>query len=84
MANDFPQRLSDDGGLCDIIIANLPAFRRLSADAGTLIEVLLTRGRPIFGYLNSAASSLRKVAGFVGMRNALELAGSITRAGDIR
>jgi nucleoside 2-deoxyribosyltransferase len=43
---------------CDIIIANLTPFRGPSADAGTLIEVgwFLGRGRPIFGYSNSAAS----------------------------
>jgi nucleoside 2-deoxyribosyltransferase len=43
---------------CDIIIANLTPFRGPSADAGTLIEVgwFLGRGKPIFGYSNSAAS----------------------------
>ena len=43
---------------CDIIIANLTPFRGPSADAGTLIEIgwFLGRGRPIFGYSNSAAS----------------------------
>lgn len=43
---------------CDIIIANLTPFRGPSADAGTLVEVgwFLGRGRPIFGYSNSAAS----------------------------
>jgi nucleoside 2-deoxyribosyltransferase len=43
---------------CDIIIANLTPFRGPSADAGTLIEVgwFLGRGRPIFGYSNSAAN----------------------------
>jgi nucleoside 2-deoxyribosyltransferase len=41
---------------CDIIIANLTPFRGASADSGTLIEVgwFLGRGRPIFGYSNSA------------------------------
>jgi nucleoside 2-deoxyribosyltransferase len=41
---------------CDIIIANLTPFRGPSADAGTLIEVgwFLGRGRPIFGYSNTA------------------------------
>jgi nucleoside 2-deoxyribosyltransferase len=41
---------------CDIIIANLTPFRGPSADSGTLIEVgwFLGRGRPIFGYSNSA------------------------------
>jgi nucleoside 2-deoxyribosyltransferase len=43
---------------CDIIIANLTPYSGPSADAGTLIEVgwFLGRGRPIFGYSNSAAS----------------------------
>jgi nucleoside 2-deoxyribosyltransferase len=43
---------------CDIIIANLTPFRGPSADAGTLIEVgwFLGRGKPIFGYSNSAAN----------------------------
>jgi nucleoside 2-deoxyribosyltransferase len=43
---------------CDLIIANLTPFRGPSADAGTLIEVgwFLGRGKPIFGYSNSAAS----------------------------
>jgi nucleoside 2-deoxyribosyltransferase len=42
---------------CDIIIANLTPFRGASADSGTLVEVgwFLGRGRPIFGYSNSAA-----------------------------
>jgi nucleoside 2-deoxyribosyltransferase len=41
---------------CDLIIANLTPFRGASADAGTLIEVgwFLGRGRPVFGYSNSA------------------------------
>jgi nucleoside 2-deoxyribosyltransferase len=41
---------------CDIIIANLTPFRGPSADAGTLIEVgwFHGRGRPVFGYSNSA------------------------------
>ncbi len=43
---------------CDIIIANLTPFRGVSADGGTLIEVgwFLGRGRPVFGYSNSAAA----------------------------
>jgi nucleoside 2-deoxyribosyltransferase len=42
---------------CDIIIANLTPFRGASADSGTLVELgwFLGRGRPIFGYSNSAA-----------------------------
>jgi len=41
---------------CDAIIANLTPFRGASADSGTLIEVgwFLGRGRPVFGYSNSA------------------------------
>jgi nucleoside 2-deoxyribosyltransferase len=41
---------------CHIIIANLSPFRGPSADSGTLIEVgwFLGRGKPIFGYSNSA------------------------------
>lgn len=42
---------------CDIVIANLTPFRGASADSGTLIEVgwFLGRGKPVFGYSNSAA-----------------------------
>jgi len=41
----------------DLVIANLTPFRGASADAGTLIEVgwFLGRGRPVFGYSNTAA-----------------------------
>ncbi len=41
---------------CDVIIANLTPFRGASADSGTLIEVgwFLGRGRPVFGYSNTA------------------------------
>ncbi len=40
----------------DAVIANLTPFRGPSADAGTLIEVgwFLGRGKPVFGYSNSA------------------------------
>lgn len=40
----------------DLVIANLTPFRGASADAGTLIEVgwFLGRGRPVFGYSNTA------------------------------
>ncbi len=43
---------------CDIIIANLTPFRGTSADAGTLVEVgwFFGRGKPVFGYSNSAVS----------------------------
>lgn len=42
----------------DLVIANLTPFRGASADAGTLIEVgwFLGRGKPVFGYSNSATS----------------------------
>ena len=41
---------------CDVVIANLTPFRGASADSGTLVEVgwFLGRGRPVFGYSNSA------------------------------
>jgi nucleoside 2-deoxyribosyltransferase len=41
---------------CQLIIANLTPFRGASADAGTLVELgwFLGRGRPVFGYSNSA------------------------------
>ncbi|RKK05535.1 nucleoside 2-deoxyribosyltransferase [Pseudoroseomonas wenyumeiae] len=43
---------------CDIVIANLTPFRGISADSGTLVEIgwFLGRGKPVFGYSNSAAS----------------------------
>ena len=39
-----------------MVIANLTPFRGPSADSGTLIEVgwFLGRGRPVFGYSNTA------------------------------
>ena len=42
---------------CGLVIANLTPFRGASADSGTLVEVgwFLGRGRPVFGYSNSAA-----------------------------
>ena len=42
----------------DVIIANLTSFGGASADAGTLIEVgwFLGKGKPIFGYSNTAES----------------------------
>ena len=42
----------------DIVIANLTPFRGASADAGTLVEIgwFLGRGRPVFGYSNSATT----------------------------
>ena len=43
---------------CAMVIANLTPFRGASADSGTLIEVgwFLGRGRPVFGYSNSATA----------------------------
>ena len=40
----------------DMVIANLTPFRGASADAGTLVEIgwFLGRGRPVFGYSNTA------------------------------
>ncbi len=40
----------------DLVIANLTPFRGASADAGTLVELgwFLGRGRPVFGYSNTA------------------------------
>ncbi|MCB8875241.1 nucleoside 2-deoxyribosyltransferase [Acidisoma silvae] len=51
----------------DIIIANLTPFRGTSADSGTLIEVgwFLGRGRPIFGYSNSAVSFQERSRAFL-------------------
>jgi nucleoside 2-deoxyribosyltransferase len=41
---------------CDCAIANLTPFRGALANAGTLVELgwFLGRGRPVFGYSNSA------------------------------
>ena len=41
---------------CDLVVANLTPFRGPSADAGTLVEVgwFLGRGKPVFGYSNTA------------------------------
>jgi nucleoside 2-deoxyribosyltransferase len=51
----------------DIVIANLTPFRGASADSGTLIEVgwFLGRGRPIFGYSNSATPFAARSAALV-------------------
>lgn len=40
----------------DLVIANLTPFRGASADSGTLVELgwFLGRGRPVFGYSNTA------------------------------
>ena len=83
---------------CDVIIANLTPFRGVSADSGTLIEVgwFLCRGKPVFGYSNSAqpfaarcASHARlqpdalagtSVEGF-GLADNLMIAGAVARTG---
>jgi nucleoside 2-deoxyribosyltransferase len=51
----------------DLVIANLTPFRGASADSGTLIEVgwFLGRGRPIFGYSNSATPFAERSAALV-------------------
>ncbi len=62
---------------CDVIIANLTPFRGPSADAGTLTEIgwFLGRGKPVFGYSNSAwpfaGRSRRKAAMLPGKNPAL-------------
>jgi nucleoside 2-deoxyribosyltransferase len=52
---------------CAIVIANLTPFRGPSADAGTLIEVgwFFGRGRPVFGYSNSATPFAARSAAHV-------------------
>jgi nucleoside 2-deoxyribosyltransferase len=42
---------------CDVLIANLTPFRGPSADPGTVYELGFMRalGRPVFGFMNSAA-----------------------------
>lgn len=49
---------------CGIVIANLTPFRGASADAGTLVEIgwFLGRGRPVFGYSNSATGFAERSA----------------------
>ena len=49
---------------CDLVIANLTPFRGASADSGTLVELgwFLGRGRPIFGYSNTAADFTERSA----------------------
>jgi nucleoside 2-deoxyribosyltransferase len=51
----------------DLVIANLTPFRGASADSGTLVEVgwFLGRGRPIFGYSNSATPFAARSAALV-------------------
>jgi nucleoside 2-deoxyribosyltransferase len=57
---------------CDIIIANLTPFAGASADAGTLIEVgwFLGKGKPIFGYSNTAESFESRMRTQLGGRHA--------------
>ena len=57
---------------CDISIANLTPFAGASADAGTLIEVgwFLGRGKPIFGYSNTAVSFESRMRKQLGARHA--------------
>ena len=51
----------------DLVIANLTPFRGASADSGTLVEIgwFLGRGRPVFGYSNSATSFADRVRAHV-------------------
>ena len=51
---------------CDLIIANLTPFGGTSADAGTLIEVgwFLGRGKPVFGYSNSAVNFQERMVAY--------------------
>ncbi len=48
---------------CDVVIANLTPFRGASADAGTLVELgwFLGRGRPVFGYSNTAVPFTERI-----------------------
>jgi nucleoside 2-deoxyribosyltransferase len=57
---------------CDIIIANLTPFAGASADAGTLIEVgwFLGKGKPIFGYSNTAENLESRMRTQLGDRHA--------------
>jgi len=54
---------------CDLVIANLTPFRGPSADAGTLVEVgwFLGRGRPVFGYSNTALPFAARSAAHVAL-----------------
>lgn len=54
---------------CDLVIANLTPFRGPSADAGTLVELgwFLGRGRPIFGYSNTATPFAARSAAHLAM-----------------
>jgi nucleoside 2-deoxyribosyltransferase len=54
----------------DLIIANLTPFGGASADSGTLIEVgwFLGKGKPIFGYSNSAENFEARMSRQLGAR----------------
>ena len=54
----------------DLVIANLTPFRGASADSGTLIEVgwFLGRGRPVFGYSNTATPFAERSRALLGVR----------------
>lgn len=82
----------------DLVIANLTPFRGASADAGTLVELgwFLGRGRPAFGYSNTAtdfsARSARQAAavpdpmpglsvGGFGLPDNLMIAGAVEASG---
>jgi nucleoside 2-deoxyribosyltransferase len=85
---------------CDVAIANLTPFRGASADAGTLVELgwFLGRGRPVFGYSNSAVPFAERsrsqtlavpdplaglsVGGF-GLPDNLMIAGAVLEAGGL-
>src|ERR1700731_623636 len=56
----------------DIIIANLTPFAGASADSGTLIEVgwFLGKGKPIFGYSNTAESFESRIRRQLGAEHA--------------
>src|SRR3954452_19989337 len=61
----------------DIIIANLTPFAGASADAGTLIEVgwFLGKGKPIFGYSNSAVPFEARMRAQLGADHGLGIEG---------
>lgn len=54
---------------CDLVIANLTPFRGPSADAGTLVELgwFVGRGRPVFGYSNTALPFAARSAAHVAL-----------------
>jgi nucleoside 2-deoxyribosyltransferase len=62
---------------CDLIIANLTPFGGASADAGTLIELgwFLGRGKPIFGYSNTARSFEDRMRAQLGVTAGMSIEG---------